>query len=1035
MNNLRKFIAVTFLGVMLSASAWAQTVKGTVTDAQTGETLIGVNVVVRGTQNGASTDINGSYTLQDVATGATLTFSYIGYETVSVAVGGRSQIDVKMAQAANEMDEMVVVGYQALKRRDVLGAVSNLDGETMSAVPVSNTEQALQGRIAGVQVSAATGTPGADVSVRVRGVGSVFSDNSPLYIIDGIPSSTGMRNLSPSDIENITVLKDAASAAIYGSRATNGVVLVTTRQGKEGKAKITYNGTVSAQTAINLVKMVNTADYVKIYNEATAADNVGVGTGLQRAYITDDMLPALADVNHVDEIFQTAPSTSHELQVSGGGEKMRYLVSATYLNQKGIIRNSGYQRGTFRANLSSKVRPWLELGANVSGSLSEQKLVSDSGDGYGNDQGGSVVRYAMFRNPAIPIYNNAGEYVDKPSTYFGKSVYDTFFGDGYSPEGLSEYTDRTRSCKNLFAKLNARFIIFKDLSINTNFGVDYRDYEQKVYNRCWGDDNRINNPNSLVVAKEDNLNWTFNLTANYNHTWGDHSFNALAGFEANRETGNTTNLSDQNFEIWDKELIYIGGGTPTSATSTTNVKGSTGRWAATLASFFAQANYDYKARYYLNATIREDGTSRFVGDNRWGTFYSVGAGWDITREPFMERQDVLHLLKLRVGYGAIGNQNVGLYAYSDRYARNYNYYVGSGSANGYVQTVLGNANLKWETSKQLNVGLDFSFLRGALAFSVDFFNKTTDNMLMQASYPLSVGQAQAPWINSGKVLNRGIDFEAVYRLRRKDWNFTATLNGGWLHNEVLEMNAPVQGGRVDNGVYATRTAVGQPVGAFYMYVMDGIFQNNMEILTSAYQGKGIQPGDVKFKDVNGDGVIDANDREYVGSAIPKFTLGLNLAAEWKGFDLSLFFQGTFGQKVYNQILTDCEGFYRGFTVTQRYFDNHWTPTNPSNEYPRAAWTGKANNARVSTRFLEDGSYMRLKNITLGYTFDTKTWGIDRLRLYASVSNVFTITGYSGFDPEMTVSANSSSEGDRANGIDWGTYPAARTYTFGVNLTF
>lgn len=1037
MKTVFKTMLWLFTALLLPVVAHAQSalVTGTVSDAETGEPLIGVSVLVKGTSVGTATDIDGKYSVKAPGDGV-ISFSYIGYTPVTERVGGRSEVNVAMSPASAVMDEVVVVGYQSLKKRDVLGAVSNVGNKELTALPVASTEQALQGRVAGVQVSAATGAPGADVAVRVRGVGSVYSDNSPLYIVDGIPSTNGLNNLSPNDIETITVLKDASSAAIYGSRATNGVVLITTKQGKSGKAQISYNGTVGFQQAINLVDMANTSEYVKIYNEAAMADNIGVIPSLQRQLITEDMYGSLADVNHVDEIFSTALLTTHELSVSGGNETTNYLVSGSYYNQDGIIKNSGYERGTFRTNLTSKVKSWLQLGANVNGSLSKRRMVSDSGDGYGNDQGGSVVRYAMFRNPAIPVYNKAGNFVDKPSTYFGAPIYDTFFGDGYSPEGLAEYTDRERNVKTLFAKFNARFILPMDFSINTNFGVDYRDYEQKVYNRCWGDDNRINNPNSYVVASENNLNWTFNATLNYNHTFGGvHTLNALVGFEANRETGKTANMSDQNFELWDKDLIHIGNGTVTNPTSTTNVTASTGEWAATLASFFMQANYDYKGRYYANVTLREDGTSRFIGDNRWGTFYSVSGGWEVTKEAFMRDQIWLHLLKVRAGYGAIGNQNVGLYAYSDRYNKNYNYYFGSASANGYAQTMLGNSNLKWETSKQFNVGLDFAFLNGALAFSVDYYNKTTDNMLMQASYPLSVGNAQTPWINSGKVLNRGIDFEAVYRLGGHDWNFTAALNGGWLHNEVLELDAPVIGGRVDNGVYATRTAVGQPIGAFYMYVMDGIFQDETEILTSPYQGPGIQPGDVKFKDVYEDGVIDDKDREYVGSPIPKFTLGLNLSAEWKRFDISAFFQGAYGQKIYNQILTDSEGFYRGFNVTKRYYDNHWSADNPSNEHPRASWSAKSNNARMSTRFLEDGSYTRLKNLQIGYTFKTDNWNIDRLRLYVSVTNLFTITSYSGFDPEMTVSANSSGEGDRASGIDWGTYPASRTYTFGVNLTF
>ena len=1014
---------------LISSLSFAQTTKmvtGTITDAVSGESLIGVNIMIEGSATGTTTDLDGKYSL-NVPENAVLVVSYIGYETIKESVKGRTVIDVKLGAKSEVMDEVVVVGYTTMKKADVLGAVSKVGTKELTAAPLASAEQALQGRIAGVQVSAATGAPGADISVRVRGVGSIYSDNAPLYIVDGIPSSEGLNNISPNDIETVTVLKDASSAAIYGSRATNGVILITTKQGKSGKARISYNGTVGVQNAVNLVKMANTKEYVELYNEATAADNIG--TSIQRSFITDDMLGNLANVNHVDEIFRTAMMHSHELSVSGGNDNVSYLVSGSYFNQDGIIRNSGYERGTLRANLNAKAKEWLHIGMNMNGSIANTKSVSSSGDGYGNNQGGSVVRYAMFRNPAIPVKDANGNYIDKPSTYFGNAIYDTFFGDGYNPEALADYTDRNKNNKTLFAKVNAKILLPFNLNLNTNFGVDYRSFEEKVYNRSWGDNNRINNPNSLTIANEEDLNWTFNTTLNFNRKFNDaHTVSALVGFEAIRETAKTANNSDQDFSIWDKNLIYIGNGNGKRESSQSE-------WASTLASFFLQANYDYKSRYYINATLREDGTSRFIGDNRWGTFYSVSGGWNIRNEAFMADQEIFHQLKLRAGYGVIGNQNVGLYAYSDRYSPNYYYPFGGVAANGYAQTQLGNENLKWETSEHFNVGLDMEFLKGALGFSVDFYNKITDNMLMQAPYPPSIGNASSPWINSGKVLNRGVDFEAVYHHIFKDGRFDIAFNGGFLHNEVLEIDAPVVGGRVDNGVYATKTEVGYPVGSFFMYEMDGIFQDEYEIISSAYQGAGIKPGDVKFKDIHKDGTIDSKDRKHVGSSIPKFTLGLNLSAEWKGFDISAFFQGAYGHKIYNQILTDNEGFYRGFNVTKRYYDNRWTETNPSNEYPRASWKAKSNNARVSTRFLENASYTRLKNLQIGYTFKTNQWKVDRLRIYLAATNLFTLTKYSGFDPEMTVSANSSGEGDRANGIDWGTYPACRTYTFGVNLTF
>ena len=1035
----KRIYSALLLSAIASGAMAQQNVTGKIVDTS-GEPLAGASVAIKGTTKGTIVDNDGQFTLKDLQPGQTIRISFIGYASQEVKYDGQP-LNIVLKENDNVLEEAIVVGYQTLRKHDVTGAVSRVDGKELTSLSLASTEQALQGRISGVQVSSATGAPGSDISIRVRGVGSIFSNNAPLYIIDGVPSANGLQGISPNDIDDITVLKDASSAAVYGSRATNGVVLVTTKRGKKGKTQVSYNGNVGLQQVAGLIDMVNTRDYVTIYNEAATNDNAfAAGPTFMRSLIPDDVLPLLADVNHVKEIFRPAVITSHELSFSGGNDVTTYLVSGSYNKQDGIISGSGYERATLRSNINSKVKPWLDLGANINGSLSTQKAISESGDGYGNDQGGSIVRYAMFRNPAIPVYNNAGEFVDKPSGYFPVDPtrnYDSWFGDGYSPEGLCKYTDRTKRVKSLFARLNGKITLPLDFFVNSNFGVDYRDYEQQNYHTSWGDGNRINAENSMTIGREQNLNWTFNTTLNYVHSFGDnHHLNALVGFEANRETGKTTNLSDKNFELWNKDLIFIGNGTAVGENSTTNVVASTGAWAATLASFIAQANYNFADRYFFGLTLREDGTSRFAANNRWGTFYSASAGWDITREAFMKNQSIFDLLKLRVGYGVIGNQNVGLYAYSDRYSRNHNYYFGAGSVNGYAQAILGNDNLKWESSKQANVGIDMRFLKGALNASVDFYNKITDNMLMQASYPISAGTSSTPWINSGKVLNRGIDVEVAYHLFRGDWRFDATLNGGYLYNEVLEVGAPIVGGRVDNEIYATQTAVGHPIGAFFMYQMDGIFQDKTEILTSPFQGSDIHPGDVKYKDINGDAVIDSKDRDYCGSSIPKFTMGLNLSLQWKGWDLTAFFQGAYGHKIYNQILTDSEGFYRGFTVTQRYFNNRWTPEHPSNEFPRASWNAKSNNARVSTRFLEDASYTRLKNLQLGYTFDgEKMQHIEHLRLFVSATNLFTLTGYSGFDPEMTVSANSRGEGDRANGIDWGTYPNSRTYTFGVNITF
>ena len=1025
---MKRFILLIL--ALLPFSAFAQVkVSGTVTDSATKESMIGAGVLVKGTTNGVVTDIDGHYEITVPSGDVVLEFTCIGYSAKSIPVSGRSVINVAMDVDATVLDDVVVVGYSVQKKRDVLGAVSKVTGTELTKVPVASVSQSLQGRIAGVEVTSQTGAPGSSISVRVRGSSSISSSNDPLYIVDGIPVESGLNNISPNDIENITVLKDASSAAIYGSRASNGVVLVTTKSGQKGSARISYNMQSGVQFHGHLTPMTNTAEYIQMYNEAATADNAS--SVVKRPLIEGDYLKDFADVNHVKEIFQVAPINSHELSVSGGNDKTQYLVSGSYYGQKGIIRTTNYQRGSLRSNITSQVKDWLKVGLNINGSLSSQRMVSSSGDGYGSGEGGSVVRYAFFRNPAIPVYDSEGNYVDLPSEYYGNSSYNTFFGDGYSPEGLIDNTDRTSKTKSLLATGNILINFTKNIFLNTTAGVDYRDYTLRVFNPTWGSNNRINSSNNLDVNKVNDLNWTVNSTFNHRMNFGAHSVNYLVGTELIKNHEESVGLSDTQFADTSKNLVYVGLGNGIN-------RATQGESGSALMSFFASANYNYQSKYYVSAIIREDGSSRFSKKNRWGTFYSVSAGWNMEEEDFLKGLDAVNKLKIRAGYGAIGNQNIGLYAYNDRYTPNYYYAIGTGVVNGYAQTALANENLKWETSNQVNVGVDYEGFNNTFGVSVDYYYKVTKDMLVQESVPLSVGNLSAPWVNNGSVLNTGVDIEMFYRRNFKDWGFDVTLNGGYLHNEVLSLNSPIQSGRVDSGVYATLTQVGHPIGSFYLYQMEGIFQSNTEIMLHANQGASgtIVPGDVKYKDINNDGVIDEKDRTFCGSAIPKFTAGLNLALNYKNWDFSMFFQGAFGQKIFSQINYDIEGYYRGFNLTKRYYKEHWTETNHSNTQPRASWSGKTNNVKASTRFLEDGSYVRLKNIQLGYNFKMKeNCPVSSCRLYVAGSNLLTFTKYSGLDPEMTVSTNSSSEGDRANGIDWGTYPVARSVTLGLNITF
>ncbi|GHT67677.1 SusC/RagA family TonB-linked outer membrane protein [Bacteroidia bacterium] len=1013
-------------------------IVGQVLDDADGEPLVGASVAVLNAAVGTMTDVNGRFVLT-TASPANITVSYMGYWSKTLQVQSQTPITIRLSIDARALDEVVVTGYAVQKRRDVSGAVSKVDSKDLSKIPTPSAQMALQGRVAGVQVSNQTGAPGSAVSVRIRGVGSISSSNDPLYIVDGIPVENGLNNISPGDIDNITILKDASSAAIYGARANNGVVLITTKGGKAGKAVVSYNGQVGFQQHGRLTKMVNTAQYVELYNEAARADNVGAP--VPRALIEGDYVKDFADVNYLQEIFRIAPLHSHELSVSGGTDKTQYLVGLSYFNQDGIILNTDYSRLGVRSNVNSKVKNWLQVGLNINASTSLRGRVSSSGDGFASasdvaaegsgvaDNGGSVVRYAFFRNPAIPVRNEQGVFVDKPSEYFGNSMYDSFFGDGYNPVGLATNTDMTEKMKSLLISGNVLITLPLNFSIKSTVGADYNNTLSRTFNATWGTANRINAANSLDVNQTENTNITANATLNHHFALGNaHAFSWFAGTEAISENGQTLGGSESGYS----DLQYLGKGQ-------TQRHPNQGEWGATLLSFFGSLNYNYAQKYYLSLLLREDGSSRFAAGNRWGTFYSVSGSWNMESEEFMKSISAINKLKLRVGYGAIGNQNVGLYANQSRYSAEQYYTFGGSTYNGYRMSKLGNTELKWETSKQFNAGVDLELWQGSVGVAVDYYYKITDKMLVAASYPPSVGSVELPWVNNGSVLNTGVDVELFYRKDFSSSGFNITLNGGFLHNEVLSLEAPIESGRVDQGVNATRTQVGHPIGAFYLYEMDGIFQNEMEVLTSAYQGRGIKPGDVKYKDNHADGTIDAADRVFAGSAIPAFTTGLTLSGYYRQWDLSVFFQGAFGQKIYVQVNKDIEGFYRGFPTTERYYSNHWTGEGSTNAYPRASWSAAQNNAKSgTTRFLEDGSYFRLKNIQLGYTVpNSKKAGIETLRMYVSATNLLTLTGYSGLDPEMTASTNSSraGEGDRANGIDWGTYPVAMCFTFGVNITF
>jgi len=996
-------------------------VRGKITD-NTGETLIGVTIIVKGTTIGTVTGLDGEYELEVNNLSDTLVFSYIGFVKIEQAINGRTEINVVMQMATFALDEVVAIGYGIKKQTDIIGAVSVINTKEIASLPVSNIATAIQGKATGVSVTQNTGAPGAGTAIRIRGTGTI-NNNSPLFIIDGIPTQDA-NNLPPDNIESISILKDAAASSIYGSRASNGVVLITTKKGKEGSIKVNLNTYTGLQVVSNLTKMCDKDQYIELYNEVAKNDG--------RSIISPEMADSLPNTNWWNEIFKPAVITSTSINVSGGTKNTNYLVSANYFNQDGIILNSGYDKYSFRTSINSKLSDKIDIGTNLNLSNATTNRVGSSGDGYGGN-GGSVVRYAYFRTPIYPVCDNNGEYID----YYPE--YAEVFGDGYNPVAFAEKYDWKNKENRLLGNIFINWKITDNLTFRTDYGLDFYSTNEKRFNENWGYNGRINNPNSLQQSSVTSSQSTWKSTLTFNKTFNEkHNLNVLAGLETIKNNLEGQSGSAQNFPDQIPSLRYLSNGTKNQ-----RVDGWQSRWA--LLSFFGRVSYDYKGKYYAEIVVREDGSSRFGSNYPWAFFPAAALGWRIDKEPFLCDVKFLSYLKLRTSAGILGNQQIGNYGFASLITPGSYYPFGNNSLSGYYLSRHGNANLRWESQTQFNAGLDLGLFDNKLFFVFDYYNKLTDDVLVRAPLPPSSGNATPPFINAGKIKNSGIEIEVTYKNQINKLNYNIGLVFSHSKNEVLELyrDSPIPAGRIDNGIYATLTEEGFPIGSYYLYEMEGIFQDETDIFTHAFQGNDIKPGDVKFADLSGpdgvpDGIIDSYDRTHVGSPIPDFTLGLNVGLNYKKWDFTLFVEGVYGNEIYWQVAHDIEGFYRAFNVTQRVYDSRWTGPGTSDDQPRVSWTGSTNNKKPSTRFLFDGSYLRIKNVNLGYTFSDigkqKTI-IQSLRVYLSIQNLLTFTKYPGLDPEMQTSDNSSSEGDLAKGIDWGTYPMARVFTLGFNISF
>jgi len=1021
-----KKAVLALLILMSSFAVFAQglQVKGVVTSADDGQPIPGVSVVVKGTTTGTITDVDGGYSI-NASGNATLVFSFVGMKTQEIAVTSRTVINIALATEQTDIDEVVVVGYGTQKKSLVTGAISKVSSDDLKKTSDMRVTQALQGKTAGVVISSNSGQPGDQVSIRIRGVGT-NGDAEPLYIIDGLPmSGSGTDFLNSSDVESIEVLKDAASSAIYGARGANGVILITTKSGKkDSKMTVSYDGYYGVQNPWRKLRLLDSQQYMMLTNEA--AMNGGLSPKFSAAEIAGNTI----NTDWQDEMFNyDAPKQNHSISLNGGNDKVSYSSSLNYFKQDGIVAKGKSQFEKFGYHLNTVAEfGFMKFGSNVNLAYINSKGI-DTNSHFGNG-----LAQAINMPPIVPVKYSDG-------TWATPEDYGIGLQEISNPMALlDKVNSQTKTSKivgGLFAEVDFGKIntALKGLTFKSTYSGEMALVNSRNYNPFY----YLDAMHFTITDKvSQNMNiysrWNFENVLTFDKTIDTHHFTLMAGTTAFKDM--YQNLSGEKSDVIfdDFEHAYIN-----NATNPLSASAGGGYSEHTVASLFGRVNYDLMDRYMLTATIRRDGSSRFGSENKYGYFPSVAGGWVISREDFMGgASGIVDLLKLRASWGQNGSENIGDFGYTSIIGNQNIYYFGDSKTqyNGTQPTRIANPSLKWETSEQTNVGLDFATLGSSLRVTLDYYVKTTKDWLVTAPVPMLVGNS-APIINGGSVRNSGFEGEVSYKKQFGKVYFNASINGAYNKNEVLDIqNAEKRlqggdGGFGQSGVlYA---AVGSPMGVFYGVKTDGIFQTESEInaYVSSTGGKiqpSAKPGDIKFIDENADGKISDADRVELGSPYPVFTGGLNLNLEYKGFDMNMFVYAALGQEVYDATRRyDMNG-----TNYRQEWLNRWTGAGTSNYYPRVTFVDDNQNMKtVSDFFIHDGSYVRLRNITLGYTLPKSVVNylkIKNLRFYVTAENLLTFTGYKGYDPEI-------GGGVFSNGIDHGIYPQARTVLGGVNITF
>jgi TonB-linked SusC/RagA family outer membrane protein len=996
----------------LAAQQPTGTITGQVVDSATRQPLAGVNVVVDGTRLGAVTRDDGTFTIVGVPAGThTVRTRRIGYGSVPVIVsvsdGATASVSFALEKRAAVLDQVVVVGYTTQKKSSITGAVSTVDAADVESRRVVDVAQALQGQVAGMTVTQSTGAPGEEISIRIRGEGTI-GNNSPLFIVDGVPSRD-ISFLNPSDVQSYTVLKDASAASIYGSRASAGVIVITTKHGVQGRSNTSVNYYTGIMRPTNLPVMLNATQYMNKMEEAW--NNSGY-TGTN-PYTADKARTDFANTDWLHELFTGGSSQNLQLNTSGGSDRIQYLLSGGYAKQDGIIvyANDGFKRFDFRTNINAGLTKRLNVGTNLLLSYGDQDKLSSKGDAPG------IIRHALIRPPVIavfksptdPSYTTKDPFTDLPFFATPWDNNNNRYEFGANPVALAYFANDKRTNLKTFGNLFAEYALLDALNFKSNLGVDLNMRHNKAFNQNFGDNNgagsgldvgtgRQNRPTGLNEDRGQETTVTWNNTLNYAKSNETHDLSALFGTEYISNYSSSLGGSRQRFDYVRENFQYLNYG----GTTDQNTGGSASEWG--LFSLFSSATYMFNERFMVTGNFRADASSRFAKKNQWGYFPSVSVGWKLSNESFMQNVRWISDLKLRASTGKLGNQEIDNYSFLTLLRR---------SGDQYLISRYGNPDLKWETTSQQDVGMDMGVLGNKLTFSFDYFVKKTSDILLPISLPSIAGNVSPTIVNAGQVSNKGLELGMNFRNNKGPFNYVISGNVGTVRNNVdkLHPNLP----NIIGDVY--RTAVGHPLGAFYGYVFDGIYQTQAEINSqlSGTVNPPDKPGDIRFKDLNGDGIINDNDRTFIGNSIPKMTYGLNLAGDFHRIDVSVFFQGVGGVDKYNdgKQITDYDS--RPFNHSTAVL-GAWNGPGTSNTIPRTTFNDNGS-SKKSSIFVEDASYFRLKNLEVGYSPSPAR------RLYVSGQNLFTKTNYTGLDPEST------------DILDRGTYPQSKSFLFGINAKF